>query len=115
MNLNEYQEAAASTALYPGRGIFHGFAYLTSKLAGEAGEVAEKFGKAIRDDGYCYSTDLRPERKEAMAKELGDVLWYVSNLARDLGYSLEDIARMNLEKLFDRKERGVLTGDGDNR
>ena len=115
MTFDEYQKATGETAIYPGRGIFHGFAYLVSKLAGEAGEVAEKFGKAIRDDGFCYSTDLKDERKRDILRECGDVLWYLARLADDLGSSLEEVAIGNIDKLQSRAERGTLNGSGDNR
>jgi NTP pyrophosphatase (non-canonical NTP hydrolase) len=80
-------------------------------LAGEAGEVAEHAKKAIRDDGGAVS----PQRRAAIAKELGDVLWYVTQLASELELELEEIARENLEKLFSRQRRGVLSGSGDER
>ena len=78
-------------------------------LAGEAGEVADKVKKIIRDNKSLVN------EKQELAKELGDVLWYINALARDIGYSLEVIAEMNLEKLESRKERGTLQGNGDNR
>ena len=65
----------------------------------------------IRDDRGV----LTPERRTAMTKELGDVLWYCANLAHELGTTLEDVAQGNLDKLFSRKERGTLQGSGDNR
>jgi NTP pyrophosphatase (non-canonical NTP hydrolase) len=105
MNLNEYQQKAISTAIYP-KGD-NGLIYLTLKLNGEAGEVAEKIGKAIRDS--------KPLDREELAKEVGDVLWYVANLADWLDFDLGEIAEMNLAKLQSRKERGVLGGSGDNR
>jgi NTP pyrophosphatase (non-canonical NTP hydrolase) len=73
--------------------------------------VAEHAKKAIRDDGGTV-TDAR---RAALAAELGDVLWYAAQLASELGLELEDIARGNLEKLFSRQARGVLSGSGDNR
>jgi len=86
-------------------------AYPALGLAGEAGEVAEHAKKAIRDDAGVVTE----ERRRAMAKELGDVLWYVSQLASELGLELEEIARANLEKLLSRQRRGVLSGSGDER
>lgn len=86
-------------------------AYPALGLAGEAGEVAEHAKKAIRDDAGVVTE----ERRRAMAKELGDVLWYVSQLASELGLELEDIARANLEKLLSRQRRGALSGSGDER
>jgi NTP pyrophosphatase (non-canonical NTP hydrolase) len=73
--------------------------------------VAEHAKKAIRDDAATVSG----ERREAMAKELGDVLWYVAQLASELGLDLDAIAEENLEKLFSRQRRGVLSGNGDDR
>lgn len=103
MTLNEYQHAAEKTAIYFDG---HKILYPALGLAGEAGEVANKVKKMLRDDA---------ENKAAVAAELGDVLWYVAALCRDLGVELEDLARANLDKLNSRKERGVLGGNGDNR
>ena len=81
----------------------------TLGLVGESGEVAEKIKKIVRD-----GKDIKTESHE-IAKELGDVLWYVAAVARDINYSLQVIAAMNIQKLESRKERGVLQGNGDNR
>jgi NTP pyrophosphatase (non-canonical NTP hydrolase) len=108
VELSEYQHFSRRTAEYPREAWL---AYPALGLAGEAGEVAEHAKKAIRDDAGTVST----ERREAMSKELGDVLWYVSQLASELGLELEDIARENLEKLLSRQRRGVLSGSGDER
>jgi NTP pyrophosphatase (non-canonical NTP hydrolase) len=108
MQLSEYQRLSRRTAEYP-RDAW--LAYPSLGLAGEAGEVAEHAKKAIRDDRGAV-TD---ERRLAMASELGDVLWYVAQLASELGLELEDIARANLEKLSSRQQRGVLSGSGDDR
>lgn len=109
MDLNKYQTEALKTAVYPNKGF--NFTYPALGLAGEAGEVADKLKKVIRDhDGIL----IDPVR-EAVAKEIGDVLWYVSVLAYELDYDLETIAQNNLTKLASRQERGVLTGSGDNR
>ncbi|MFN4091661.1 MAG: nucleoside triphosphate pyrophosphohydrolase family protein [Brevundimonas sp.] len=117
MLLNEYQQLTGDTAIYPGKGTPLGLIYCGLKLAGEAGEVAEKIGKAIRDDGLFGDDmhEITPERREALKGELGDVLWYVARAARELGYDLSDIAQGNIDKLSDRKARGVLGGSGDNR
>jgi NTP pyrophosphatase (non-canonical NTP hydrolase) len=109
MLLNEYQEAALDTAVYPNQGA--NFAYPALGLAGEAGEVADKLKKVLRDNGGVLTDSVR----DAVAKELGDVLWYVSVLAHEMDYSLEEIAQTNLDKLASRQERGVITGSGDNR
>lgn len=109
MELNTYQEQARSTAIYPNLGS--NFIYPALGLCGESGEVAEKAKKIIRDDEGVI-TDAK---RDAIAGELGDVMWYVSQLAAEIGYSLEDIAQMNLNKLASRAERGVLSGSGDNR
>jgi NTP pyrophosphatase (non-canonical NTP hydrolase) len=108
MQLSEYQRLSRRTAAYP-RDAW--LAYPSLGLAGEAGEVAEHAKKAIRDDGGAV-TD---ERRLAMASELGDVLWYVTQLASELGLELEEIARANLEKLSSRQQRGMLSGSGDER
>jgi NTP pyrophosphatase (non-canonical NTP hydrolase) len=108
VELSDYQELSRRTAEYPREGWL---AYPALGLAGEAGEVAEHAKKAIRDDGGTV-TDAR---REAMAKELGDVLWYVAQLATELGLELEQIAQENLKKLSSRQRRGVLSGSGDER
>ncbi|HXP98957.1 MAG TPA: nucleoside triphosphate pyrophosphohydrolase family protein [Solirubrobacteraceae bacterium] len=108
MDLSEYQRESRRTAEYPREAWL---AYPTLGLAGEAGEVAEHAKKAIRDDAGKVSD----ERRAAMSKELGDVLWYVAQIASELDLSLDDIAKQNLEKLFSRQERGVLSGSGDDR
>ncbi len=109
MEFNNYQKEARKTAMYPDLG--KNFVYPTLGLAGEAGEVAEKIKKVIRD-GNGIVTD---EKKEELSKELGDVLWYVANLAEELGLELDLIAQKNLDKLRSRQDRGKLKGDGDNR
>lgn len=108
MTLNDYQQAALSTAIYPhDREV----SYLALALCGEAGEIADKVKKVIRDkDGQFYVTDIR-----ALGYELGDVLWYAAVLAKILGYDLSDIAQLNIDKINSRMERGTLQGEGDNR
>jgi NTP pyrophosphatase (non-canonical NTP hydrolase) len=108
MELSDYQDLSRRTAQYP-RDAW--LAYPSLGLVGEAGEVAEHVKKAIRDDGGTVSD----ERREALAMELGDVLWYVAQLASELGLELEEIAQENLEKLSSRQQRGVLSGSGDDR
>ena len=108
MEFSDYQHFSRRTASYPRQAWL---TYPALGLAGEAGEVAEHAKKTIRDDGG----EVSDERRAAIAKELGDVLWYVAQLASELGLELEDIARENLEKLFSRQRRGVLSGSGDER
>jgi|SRR5690606_28098087 NTP pyrophosphatase (non-canonical NTP hydrolase) len=112
MTLGEYQQAARTTALYPEAVRV---LYPTLKLAGEAGEVAEKLGKLMRDEGYLPGSPLSEAQRAALAAELGDVLWYVANLAADLGLSLDEVAEGNIAKLASRKARGVIHGSGDDR
>jgi NTP pyrophosphatase (non-canonical NTP hydrolase) len=109
MNLNRYQIEAQTTALYPGKG--ENIYYPALGLNGEAGEVADKIKKVYRDD----NGKLNPKTSEAIAMELGDVLWYIADLSYELGYSLETIAYMNLNKLKERMENGKIGGSGDDR
>jgi NTP pyrophosphatase (non-canonical NTP hydrolase) len=109
MLISDYQELSRRTAAYPGAG--ENIVYPTLGLAGEAGEVAEKVKKLLRDDGGILSE----ERRDALAGELGDVLWYVAQVATEAGLDLEEIAQGNLDKLLSRKQRGVLSGSGDRR
>lgn len=106
MTLDEYQQRAMQTAIYPHPHVLP--IYPALGLCGEAGEVAEKLKKMLRDG-------VTPEKSHALANELGDVLWYLAALASDLGFDLSDIAVMNLEKLESRKQRDVIQGDGDER
>jgi NTP pyrophosphatase (non-canonical NTP hydrolase) len=108
MTLDEYQEQAKTTAIPLGdKGLF----YASLGLSAEAGEVANKVKKILRDDNGVLSD----EKREAIASELGDVLWYAADLATELGVKLEDVAEQNLSKLKSRQERGQLQGSGDNR
>jgi NTP pyrophosphatase (non-canonical NTP hydrolase) len=109
MESSEYQRLSRRTATYPRAGA--DMTYPALGLCGEAGEVAEKVKKTIRDDGGVLSD----ERREALARELGDVLWYTAQLATEAGLELEEIAEDNLEKLLSRQRRGVLRGSGDDR
>ncbi len=109
MTFEEYQKLAGKTAIYPNQG--DNFIYPTLGLVGEAGEVAEKIKKVLRDSEGVISE----EKKSEIAKEMGDVLWYLSQLSAELGLSLEEVASLNLEKLKMRQERGKLSGSGDNR
>ena len=106
MELNEYQAHALETAIYPTPII-----YPALGLCGESGEVADKVKKVLRDNNQEFTDDKKLE----IAKEIGDVLWYCATLSNDLGYSLENIAEMNYQKLHSRQLRGKLGGSGDNR
>ena len=106
--LNEYQNLAMQTAVFP---LDKGLDYLVNGLTSEAGELAGHYAKAIRDENGHIS----PERRKLMLKEAGDTLWMLAGLARELDTNLEAVAQMNLNKLADRKQRGVLAGSGDNR
>ena len=116
MELNKYQSQALETRAYPEE---FRVIYPALGMNGEAGEVADKVKKIIRDTEITRnedgSIDLSNEQKEALAMEIGDVLWYVAILSYDLGYSLEDIAIMNYQKLHSRMQRDKIKGSGDNR
>lgn len=107
MDMNQYQEAARDTAIYPAE---QGLLYTVLGLTGEAGEVAEKVKKMLRD-----GIELDDKYRGKIARELGDVLWYVANVAHEIGVSLETVARANVNKLNDRKVRGKISGNGDER
>ena len=109
MQANEYQTGALQTAIYPNAS--NNFVYPALGLVGEAGEVADKLKKVIRDNDGVLTDPVR----DAVAKELSDVCWYVAVLAWELDYTLEEIMQMNLDKLRSRADRGVLGGSGDNR
>ena len=109
MTMNEYQRGALETAIYPRQ---YKIIYPALGLNGEAGEVAEKVKKIMRGDDHGV---LTTEKRKEIAKELGDVLWYVAVLANEIGFSLTEVAQMNYDKLKSRADRGKLSGDGDNR
>lgn len=108
MNLNNYQDHALSTAVYS---VDDAIIYPAFGLVSEAGEVAGKIKKTLRDFNGVFNGN----QKLKIADELGDVLWYVAVLAEDLGYTLEEVAEMNLAKLKSRQERNALQGSGDQR
>ena len=109
MDFNEYQKKSRKTAIYPNQGS--NFIYPVLGLVGESGEVAEKIKKVLRDNNGI----IDKERKQAIEKELGDVLWYIAQIATELNLSLNKVADLNLKKLRDRQKRNKLNGDGDNR
>lgn len=113
MKINTYQQWTRETAKYPMEPVEFSpsLSYLALGLAGEAGEIANKYKKVIRDN----KGNITDDQEQDIISELGDVLWYVARLADELGYSLEDVARINMEKLTDRLSRGTIGGSGDHR
>lgn len=108
-NFGGYQLEATKLAIYPNQG--DNLPYVVLGLCGEAGEIADKVKKILRDD----DGKLSYEKREALLAELGDVLWYVSQIAQELGEELGDVAERNLKKLWDRRDRNQLGGSGDTR
>ena len=130
LTLNEYQKRAMSTCMPSSEN----FSYMFLNLVGEVGEFASKVAKAIRKkqcsiglephiaEQYEYNGDTandlwqfygEEERLEELKKEAGDVLWQLSGLCSVMGWSLEDVAQMNLDKLSARKAAGTIDGNGD--
>lgn len=113
LTFDEYQRKAKTTAIYPeaGTGSPLALAYVTLGLAGEAGEVANKVKKILRDSGGVVTEEVA----NAISNEAQDVQWYLAQLATELKRSLALVAQANLDKLASRQERGVLQGSGDDR
>ena len=120
MELNEYQKRAMTTCTESS----NNFSYMMLNLVGEVGELASKIAKEVRKErmevnkSQLHMTEgnyMKVEFDEELKKEAGDILWQLSGLCSVMGWSLEDIAQMNLDKLASRKERNVIIGDGDNR
>ena len=109
MDFNEYQEAARKTAIYPNKGS--NIEYPTLGLNGEAGEVAEKVKKMLRDD----HGKLTEKRRQEVIKELGDCMWYISALCDEVCTTMNFVAKTNIEKLSNRQKTNNLQGSGDNR
>jgi NTP pyrophosphatase (non-canonical NTP hydrolase) len=110
MQLNEYQQKALETAIYPGKDE-KSVIYPALGLAGESGEVVEKVKKLLRDKGGVVDDKFVHD----VTLELGDVLWYVAVLADAIGMTLNDVAQVNIAKLNTRKFKGTLSGSGDHR
>jgi len=113
LTMNDYQAEVATTAIYKWPLI-----YPALGLANEAGEVLGKIKKLIRDNDVRFdqgNKELSAAQRITIAAEVGDVLWYAAAISRDLGISLNEVAQMNLDKLADRKARGVIGGSGDTR
>lgn len=108
MKFSEYEETAIETAIYPST---HRILYPALGMAGEAGEVANKVKKLVRDGPKNQPDDWRTQ----IASEIGDVLWYCAALAHDIGIPLAVIAAQNRDKLQARKARGTIGGSGDDR
>jgi NTP pyrophosphatase (non-canonical NTP hydrolase) len=110
MEFSEYQKYTADTAIYPHHGTCNPTAinYCVLGAGGEAGELSNTWKKAVRDGDFTTA-------RERLRYELGDVLWYVSQLATELGMTLDQVAQTNLDKLKDRKNRNRLGGSGDDR
>lgn len=118
MELNIYQERAMTTCM-PSSQNFH---YMMLNLVGEVGEFSSKIAKGIRKGqmvsecgDLMIKTELMPQIHEELKKEAGDILWQLAGLCSVMGWELEDVAQMNLDKLASRKTRGVIDGNGDNR
>lgn len=110
---DDYQKDALGTATYPG--LHNNLIYPALGLAGEAGEAADKIKKLWRNQGLMGYEGTTPEWRSELAKELGDVLWYIAALAEEIQIPMSTIAAMNISKLRDRKERNVIKSEGDNR
>jgi NTP pyrophosphatase (non-canonical NTP hydrolase) len=110
ITFSAYQDSTSTTATYPdlGTGSLFALSYCTLGLAGEAGEVANKVKKMLRDGDS-------PAKRAELVGEIGDCLWYISQLCSELKLSMSDVAAKNIDKLSDRKKRGVIGGNGDNR
>jgi NTP pyrophosphatase (non-canonical NTP hydrolase) len=106
-----YQTLAMETAVYPGKRGLLGLLYCGLGTAEEAGEVAGKIKKVLRDNNGVVDGVQR----ERIKKEMGDVLWYLAGVAKELGINLGSVARENILKLQGRRERGTIHGDGDDR
>jgi NTP pyrophosphatase (non-canonical NTP hydrolase) len=122
LTASEYQNRTAATAIYPGQGNAKGLMYCALKLNGEAGEIAEHVGKAMRDEGLGQHTDdellevkLTSAKRLLILKEVGDVAWYLARICTELGEDFGFALAMNLDKLAERKARGALGGSGDDR
>lgn len=125
MEFNEYQEKASSLAIYPlttvvenGKAVGASYIYPVMGLCGEAGELANKVKKLIRDKKGKIrdeNGELLSEIKEEITGEIGGILWYIQQVCTEFDLELNDVAQYNIKQLDSRKERGVLQGSGDNR
>lgn len=111
MDFDEYQKIANTTATFDGNQEVHKLMFITLGVVGESGEIAEKIKKIVRNNDGAVST----EDRESLKNEIGDVLWYLSQLSRVLGFKFSEAAAANLSKIQDRKARDVIKSTGDNR
>lgn len=121
LDFDSYQQKVQATAVYPGSGEGEEYVEVPRKTlailytalgaAGECGEIADKVKRILRDDGGILTED----RRLSIAKEAGDAFWYLAALCEEIGFTAAEVALMNLDKLRDRQERGVLHGSGDDR
>lgn len=111
MDFSEYQKKSRKHAFYPDQNSEKSFKYLVFGITGEAGELAEHFKHALRDEGDKLSI----ERKEKIVKELADILWYLANICTELGVNFNEIPKIGLRKIKERLKRGTLKGEGDSR
>ncbi|MFZ2886345.1 MAG: nucleoside triphosphate pyrophosphohydrolase family protein [Minisyncoccia bacterium] len=111
MDFDEYEKLASRSAIFNESQPLYRLYDLGLGIAGESGELAEKLKKTIRDDGGTITA----ERREGLKKEIGDVLWYLSQLSRVLEIPFSEVADANIKKLADRLERDAIKGSGDNR
>lgn len=109
LSFNYYQKQSRKTAIYPN--VNNNLNYVIIGLCGEVGELANKYKKIIRD----YNNIINPEYNLKLIQELGDILWYISNIASELNINLSKIALMNLDKLKIRAMNNKLHGEGDER
>lgn len=112
LTFDEYTKRALATAQFdPSLGLI----YPALGIAGESGEFVDKIKKEVRNNGRRFGSEMPEESRVALAKELGDILWYINQASQQLGYSLKQIASINIEKLEDRVKRNAVKSEGDNR
>lgn len=111
MTFDQYQNKSKQFAIYPDSGEKEGLHYALFGLTSEVGEICSKIKKNMRDENGVLTLDDQDE----LSKELGDVLWYLSQCCEELGLNLQDVAEQNVKKLMDRMERQMIGGSGDNR
>jgi len=111
MNFNDYQVKSRKHAFYPNQNTPDAFRYLIYGITGEAGELAELFKHALRDEG----DKINAERRRLIIKELSDILWYLANICTELKIDFNDVPEVGLKKIQDRLKRGTLSGSGNER